>query len=177
MRNASCVKGLETAGIGKTVKRGRKREEGRGKRGVERKRATGVEAEVDSEWRRRGREERWNEVALKLGQVYSVSVSPLIDHRHPPTTPCGSTYHRLWSEGGSCEGVGVRKHEKERTAGGRPDKLLQQFIFICRHFPAPLRSPALDMRMLAYGTNLFFLSLLGQEIILKHSHNHRARER
>lgn len=104
MRNASCVKGLEAAGIGKADEReGRKeaREQAR------KKRATGVEAEVDGEWRwRRRREERWNEVALKLGQVYSVSMSTLIDHRHPPTTPCGSTYRWSWGEGGSRGGRG-----------------------------------------------------------------------
>lgn len=131
MRNASCVKGLEAASIRKTGER-EGREEAREQ--ARKKRTTGVV--VDGEWRRRRREKQWNEVALKLGQVYSVSMSLLIDHRYPPTTPCGSTYRWSWGEGGSRGGRARGKGEGER-GGGRADKLLQQFIFICHLFCVP----------------------------------------
>jgi len=46
VRNASCVKGLEAASIGKTGEREGRKEAGKQAR---KKRATGVEAEVDGE--------------------------------------------------------------------------------------------------------------------------------
>lgn len=83
MRIITCVKGLETIGIGKQTRGGWNRSA----------REEEVRDGVEATWTRGKREEQWNEVALKLGQVYSVSVSPLID---PPSThnPCGSTYRQ-----------------------------------------------------------------------------------
>lgn len=97
MRILPYVKEFEAASIGKRVREGVGRK--RASKSEEKAR-DGVEAETRRKgWKEREREKRreewWNEVALKLGQVYSVSMSPLIDHRQPPTTPCGSTYHRL----------------------------------------------------------------------------------
>lgn len=108
---------------------------------------------MDGEWRRRGRgrEERWNEVALKLGQVYSVSVSPLIDHRHPPTTPCGSTYRRLWGEGGSRRGEEGEWEGRGPERGGRTNCCNSLFSFIVSRMPA---SPPPPLRSLARGTRM-----------------------
>lgn len=48
--------------------------------------------ESGEEWEE-GRKMRWNEVALKLGQVYSVTMSPLLIC-HPPTAFYRTTYRR-----------------------------------------------------------------------------------
>lgn len=45
------------------------------------------------EGRKEERKKRWNEVVLKVGQVYSVTMSPLLIC-HPPTTFYRTTYRR-----------------------------------------------------------------------------------
>lgn len=140
MRNASCVKGLEAASIGKTDPRGR----------VERKRAAGEEEARDggrsrsSGWRMaearkgKGGTLEWGRAETGpglLGKCVTAYWSPSSTH-NPLRQHLSPVVGRRWLAPGWGRGVGGKG-----AGAGRADKLLQQFIFIYRLSYACLSPP------------------------------------
>lgn len=137
MRNALCVKGLEVAAsIGKT---GERKREGR----VERKRASrrGRSAQRGSKqkWMAEGQEGRggtmeWGRAETGpglLGKCVNAYWSPSSTH-NPLRQHLSPLVERRGED--EREGRGERRSRRKR----RVDKLLQQFIFICRLSFLPL---------------------------------------
>lgn len=138
MRNALCVKGLEVAvSIGKT---GERKREGRAERKRASRRGRSAQRGSNQKWMAEGQEGRggtmeWGRAETGpglLGKCVNAYWSPSSTH-NPLRQHLSPLVERRGED--EREGRGERRRRRRKR---RVDKLLQQFIFICRLSSLPL---------------------------------------